>query len=860
MTEITRDIREDRGVPRLVKLVLYLLALMVFLLSCLAAVVYFYDDEIKASIINGLNKNLRAEVQVQPSDIDVTILRTFPDCALQFKKVLMLEAIDKKQRDTLVFAEQIRLHFDFLDIWRGNYRLHKLSIDGATLKIALSSAGEPNYIFWKNTSQNTQGATSFSLNNVRITNCKLFYENKQADISTALQIKDLGLNGDFASDKYKLSANTDLLINGFIQKGKLYLEEKRLVTALDLNVNNEAFVISSALVKLNELELNVNGGFSYRSETLSDLQLSYQAPNLQITSLISLLPANEAAKIKDYQSSGRIFIEGELAYNDNVFDGKATFGANNARIDYLPGGTSVEQLNFSGNLLHGKIFELEIKDLRAMMDEGQISGSLRVRGTDDPMVRLETRIKSSLAALHGFLPLDTLEKISGDLEIDLQLAGLVSDLKQKEFSKNIELNLQAGVRDLIATFKHDKQSYRIASCKLRARKGEIEVKDLHLKRGSSDLLINGAAPGLLDYFSGEQTPLRINGSMVSEKLVVDDFLPEASSNGNNGAADLIPSRLILSAQSKIRSLAFGKFRATDVSGQIDIRDQKMMVSDLNLRTMQGSANINALADNSKGGLDVSVESSLKRINIQELFVQMNNFGQSTLSDQHIRGFATAEVSFSGRWNNKLENDPASIKTEAEIKIDQGELIAFKPLSSLGRFIDVKDLEHVKFSQLNSNVEIEGQQIRIPRTSIRNTAINLDFYGSHSFEHDIDYHFQLLLSDLIAARKNKSNQGEFGEIMKDSENNRGVYIVMSGNLDDPKIRYDRQGLQQKIKNDLQNEKQNIKGLLKEEFGLFKKSAPAEKPVTETTVFKIEENSPNPAPKKQLVLKKREEEDF
>src|SRR4051812_21383744 len=66
----------------------------------LVGAVFFYADEIKAAVIGELNKNLRAEVIINPRDIDVTILSTFPDCALRLRNVLMLEALKKKNRDT----------------------------------------------------------------------------------------------------------------------------------------------------------------------------------------------------------------------------------------------------------------------------------------------------------------------------------------------------------------------------------------------------------------------------------------------------------------------------------------------------------------------------------------------------------------------------------------------------------------------------------------------------------------------------------------------------------------------------------------------------------------------------------------
>ncbi|MFN8711552.1 MAG: hypothetical protein ACK5Z2_01785, partial [Bacteroidota bacterium] len=51
----------------------------------------------------------------------------------------------------------------------------------------------------------------------------------------------------------------------------------------------------------------------------------------------------------------------------------------------------------------------------------------------------------------------------------------------------------------------------------------------------------------------------------------------------------------------------------------------------------------------------------------------------------------------------------------------------------------------------------------------------------------------------------------------------LYILMSGPLDNPNIRYDSKGLVRGIRSDLKQEKQSLKKLLNEEFGWFKKDS-------------------------------------
>jgi hypothetical protein len=101
---------------------------------------------------------------------------------------------------------------------------------------------------------------------------------------------------------------------------------------------------------------------------------------------------------------------------------------------------------------------------------------------------------------------------------------------------------------------------------------------------------------------------------------------------------------------------------------------------------------------------------------------------------------------------------------------------------------------------------------------------------HSFDNIVEYHLKLLLSDILAkkAKKARKDVEEFGVVQDDGLGRTSLFISMIGPVSDPVISYDSQGAREKVKNDLVKEKQSMKQLLKEEFGLFKKDTSTVKP--------------------------------
>jgi hypothetical protein len=329
-------------------------------------------------------------------------------------------------------------------------------------------------------------------------------------------------------------------------------------------------------------------------------------------------------------------------------------------------------------------------------------------------------------------------------------------------------------------------------------------------------------------------------------------------SSQNKTEPLIPKNIQFKLNATILKFAYEKFEAANITGEVEIKNQQAIVSDTKLSTMNGYAEFDAFADNSKGTFDVVLQSKLHNINVNKMFNQFNNFGQATLLEKNINGILNSEIEFSGSWNNALEPDLNSIKSNINLTIDRGELIDFKPLQSLSKFVDVQELQKIKFSKLQSLIEIKDKTIFLPNTSIKNSVLNLNFYGSHTFNNEINYHIELLISELLAKkRKNKDN--DFGPIENDPQNKRSAFILMTGTIDKPIIKYDRKGLKDNIKNDLKEEKQNLKQLLKEELGLFKKDTIAVKNKDKSNQKFELEKSNNNSIKKTLEPKKKETDD-
>jgi hypothetical protein len=202
-----------------------------------------------------------------------------------------------------------------------------------------------------------------------------------------------------------------------------------------------------------------------------------------------------------------------------------------------------------------------------------------------------------------------------------------------------------------------------------------------------------------------------------------------------------------------------------------------------------------------------------------------------------------------------------IESVIDLSIENGELNNLETLQEIADylrnnklvapFVDedrfAEKMRNVKFSKLENVIQIRNRMITIPLMDIRSTAMDISAKGTHTFDHAIDYAVGFNLRDLLV-RKQK-------DLMEEDDGlGKSMYISMKGTVDNPIYAVDRELAKEVRKEAMEAEKQNVKSLLKDELGLFKKDAsvgsykesPASTGNATIQVEWEEENKPTPAP--------------
>ena len=125
---------------------LFTIAALAVVLTVLAAVAYFFQDEVKAKLVSELNTHLTAPLH--QNGIELTLIKRFPQASLRIHDAYIQEVrTDGKQPDTLLYAKDLYLEFSVFALLTGNYTVRELHGSEVKLYPGLDANGNGTHLY-----------------------------------------------------------------------------------------------------------------------------------------------------------------------------------------------------------------------------------------------------------------------------------------------------------------------------------------------------------------------------------------------------------------------------------------------------------------------------------------------------------------------------------------------------------------------------------------------------------------------------------------------------------------------------------------------------------------------------------------
>lgn len=747
---------------------------------------WFQRNHILDQFSYHLQQRLNVDIQVEA--LDFGIVKSFPMASVTATGLSLQSGNPSDSVFFLAEANKVQLHFNILDIFRKEYHVQRLIIKNGIINTSfdIHKIEQPGNLNEQN------GNLHFDLRRLYLYDIEINHKNPQQEHTHHAHINEMRLSGSLSeSSKWSVTKSRILYRDHLFEVSGTFTSE-------DEGIFTDAIMRGS---------------------------------NFRIEQVLSKLPEEIAAGLSPYEPEGTIDftsrIQGIIGLNKTPSI-TADFQVRGGRIIHPQKRLILNQVNLKGHYTNG-IYKalasssISLKDISAKTDSGEVQGNFSIENFQQPALQVDLLADVSAVDFVGWAGINTIKVTNGSIMADLFFSGKMNSEMGFSGRDLLSANFQGSLqfRDLSFSTKNNPLDYHAFNGRfVLAQDQALVVKELSGIMGQSDISMAGTVYNLLPFMFIDNEVLYVEAEMASETLLLDELLMTNNQNGQQNSYRLsFPKHLQLILYASVGNLKFRRFIATDIEAQTTLFNQQLIAEKLAFNTMDGSAlmtgSIDASHDND---IRLSTNADLRSVDIHQLFYQTGNFGQTGIVDENIFGRVTANVDFFSSWTPELQIRWESMATSASLIIENGKLVNYQPMQALGRYIRAGDMSNVSFSTLKNEIYIRDEVVYIPTMEIHSNVLDLELSGKHGFGNEIDYRLRVELSELLSRRHRESRnpQDQFGEIIDDGLGRTTLFLKLTGTANDVAVRYDQEGLKDKLRQDINEERQNLRTILRDEF--------------------------------------------
>lgn len=796
------------------KILLYLLITLAIVFSGVVISVFLFKDKIIRQFVNEANKSLNTPVKI--GKIDISMFSDFPNLAIVFTDVYVEDSHPGIY--PLLTADRIAFNLNIPELWKGNYSIREVSVEGSETNLKINDAGKGNFTIIKK-NQEAGEVVRFDLHNVSLKETIVSYQDQQARQHHVFNSEELLASIVVVGDLYQIEAAGDVLTEQIGIGNSLFLTNKtfQVNAHVDYDDNKKEVLFKSSSLTVARSVFAITGNYRFKEKNLIDLKA--EGKDTDIQTLLSLLPGETSQKLKQYRSEGDVFfnlsLKGEISERKSPFI-SVSFGCANATVYHPDYKTKIKNANLQGSFASASISdfsnaELFLKEVNGELNGKVFNADLSIRKFDDPYVTFQFSGDLDAASIYNFYPINEVYDLEGLLYADISFEGQTSLLKKKATVQKVTTSGAITMERLNFSYGKQRIHFRDINGSLQFNNNDLALSNVSGNFENSDFLLNGFFKNIITFLLFENQPIGIETDLKSNFLDLDQLF--AIGFGEEESKDYsfsISPNLQLNFNCDVKRMKYKRFTPKDIKGDLLVKNQVAVSRNITMNTLGGQLTLNGIVDaKNPKAIDVISSFKLNGLYADSIFYVFENFYQDFIQDKHLRGQVFADVELEMMLNEKLNLISPSLIADISATIKNGELNNFDPLKKLSKYLDDEGLSKLRFADLKNEIHIENKTIYLPQMEVKSNVTTIQLSGTHTFDQRIDYR-------VIAPLRNKKKidpDEAFGAIEDDGSGKAKIFLKITGTTDVYEVSYDKQAVKKKIASDLKKEVQELKDAFK-----------------------------------------------
>jgi hypothetical protein len=816
--------------------------ILVVLLGVLIAVPFVFRDALIEKARTTINRNLNATIAFR--DLRISLIRDFPKASLQLQDV-SVTGKSPFEGDTLLYVKSLRTSFGLLDLFSPNdLTINEIILDEAQLRLLVNQDNLANWdIFPEDAgSQDAEAMESqessfgMQLSKISINRSSVTYTDVTLPMELTFNGIDMLINGRMYGPDTRLNAEGNAEQLNLVYNDVAYISKTRLgiKSLLDINFDTWNFRFSEGELLVNNLPLDLSGTFSMPTDTMNfDLEFASRASTLG--EILALTPPDYEHYLKDLTATGNASFTGSFKgfYFDETYPElnlQLRLAGGNAKYSGMP----EEIKNISTNLA--------IRKPQGSFDKTTVSlTNTHFEIRNNPMdlnlhlsnlmqdLHFEGKIMGRLNFDHlkSAIPIDSLD-IAGLMDINLGLRGNTSAIENKKY-ENISTDGSVVLKDFVYRSKDLTQPVNISSGRMDFAPDRINLRQMDMKIGQSDMALAGSVTDYYPYFfSGgilrgslqvssnylnlnelmllmaEAEPVNPSVQQPAEKKTAKES-PAAAVSGSvpsSVTAFNVPEKVNFAVQADIDRALYDRLDISNITGQVNINDGKMDLRGVNMKILNGELNLAGSYTNTLQNKPlVDMDIKLVNLDIPTAFQSLKLIRTYLPIAAQSKGRFSTSINLKGQLSENMELLMSSLNGSGLFQSFNVQVLNSPVFNKIKSVLNEEKLRDLRIDDFTANFAIENGSLVLKPFETKVAGQQAIFAGKLNVENIIEMQIGFLISRDALSKNIENTLG----ILPGQKNIQfiPVGIALTGPVGNPDVKVDLSDAKDMIRNEVKS---------------------------------------------------------
>jgi hypothetical protein len=746
----------------------------------------FYKTELTTLLIDNLRKDYGLDLKV--GDIKVSFFSNWPHASVQLKNISIASDLSGPGQKPILKAGSVSLSFNLEKMLDKQFIVKYVSFKDAEINLIKQKDSTTNFKFKKPARDSVSSAPpiSFALSKITLKNVQFNFINEQKGQKMAITLVDNVVRLKIYSDGISANLNGKVFFGGLLfnpRKGE-FLHSAKTFVALDVDyfkdsrsicVRPSSYVeISHEIYKLASIiELGEERKLSLLIESdhadyfkVSDLLTPKMQKVLSGFDVKRSLFVKTLLKVNIGKKEDPILLVDVVGKNNDLIIG-------NSRIPY-------SDISFTGKIisLHPSHQRGDMENARLIFEpvKGKVydfpfTATVTVKNLVSPNINIYSNLFIDATKIKFDIAKDFVLK--GSAVAVIKYSGPTEKLNKRDFlEKPMELNADITFNNL--SYKEIEKPYvYTVNGKANLNNHDLKFDNLRLKTNIADAVLKGKADNFVTYVLGYSKGIKANLAARTEHLDLNPLLTkkedveaQSARSGKPGNKRNNHSQFEFNVNLFAKKMIARSVEAQNVNVYLNYKNDLLDIRSVNLNTCDGKI---AAKGTVEGLSKINADVSIQNVNVNKLFTQFENFGQTAIESSNLRGNMFVDAKLSMQLDEKMSVKGETMNAEVKVKLKDGHLVNYEPIQNLSNFLfRNRDFNDVTFSEINETFKIRGYEMQIRELEVGSNVLNLYVVnGLYNLKGNSNINILVPWSNLKKRGKNyvPKNTGESAENTK-----------------------------------------------------------------------------------------------